>query len=226
MNPPILVLRPEPGATATAARIRAGGAAALVLPLFETVARDWTGPEPGAIDALLVTSAATLRHGGAGLAAYRGLPLVAVGAATAAAARAAGFARVEAAGGDAAAAVALLERMGARTVFHPGGRQRTAVATGLRLIGATVYEAVALPPPPALARPPAGAVALVHSARAGAALAAAVADRGALSVAAISDAALEAAGGGWARAAAAERPDDAALVALGIALVRGRTTVR
>jgi uroporphyrinogen-III synthase len=60
----------------------------------------------------------------------------------------------------------------------------------------------------------AGALALVHSPRAGALLARLVADRDAVAVAAISDAASDAAGEGWRAKAVAAAPSDEALLEL------------
>ena len=71
---------------------------------------------------------------------------------------------------------------------------------------------------PLLRLPLAGTVALVHSPRAGARLAALLPDRADVRLAAISAAAAEAAGDGWAAVAVAPTPDDAALVATGLSL--------
>ncbi|MFC6911620.1 uroporphyrinogen-III synthase [Novosphingobium lubricantis] len=88
---PLIVIRPEPGNAATLAAARAAGITAIAAPLFAIAPVDWTVPE-AAFDAILVGSANVFRHGGPGLAALRTLPVIAVGEATAAAARAAGFA--------------------------------------------------------------------------------------------------------------------------------------
>ena len=70
----------------------------------------------------------------------------------------------------------------------------------------------------ALAEPDLGAVgdsvALIHSPRAGRRLAELVEDRRTIAIAAISDAAAEAAGDGWQIVEAAEKPADEALLAL------------
>ena len=85
MTATLLVLRPEPGASATAARIAARGVDAVVSPLFEVRPLPWEAPPPEDFDALLLTSAQAARHGGTALGQYHSLPLYAVGAATAAA---------------------------------------------------------------------------------------------------------------------------------------------
>ncbi|NJC34845.1 uroporphyrinogen-III synthase [Sphingomonas jejuensis] len=219
---PILVLRPQPGADATAARIRARGLPVVVTPLFARVPLAWTPPPPDAVDHLLVTSAAVFDHGGAGLAAFRQLPLVAVGGATAAAARAAGFTHVAfMEGGDVHAAAALLARRGARRVLHLAGADRMeADVPDATVMPIAVYASRPAPPPDSFTRALVGpAIALVHSARAGARLGALVTDRDHLSIVAISAAAARAAGDGWRAVSVAAAPTDAAMVEQAAALV-------
>ena len=99
----LAVLRPEPGNSATAARIVAAGFDAVRLPLFAVEPLAWTAPDPGEYDALLLTSANAVRHAGTALDRLRGVPVVAVGQATANAARAAGLTVAITGDGDAAA---------------------------------------------------------------------------------------------------------------------------
>lgn len=203
----VLVLRPEPGAGATAAAARAIGLAAVAAPLFTVRAIAWQLPEEP-FDAVLLTSASAARLGGPGLAALTHLPAYAVGTATAAAARAAGFTEVIAGESDVEAVVA---RAGGRRLLHLAGREhRPGGAAATRI----VYAADAADALPAAARAALPeAVALLHSARAAALFAALAGPREGLSVAAISPAAAEAAGRGWGRIAVADRPADAALLA-------------
>ena len=84
----VIVLRPEPGASETVARARELGLDAVAIPLFEVEAVEWTAPEAGGFDGLLLTSANAIRHGGDQLQSLRGLPVYAVGKATSEAARA------------------------------------------------------------------------------------------------------------------------------------------
>lgn len=93
----VLVVRPEPGSTRTLARLHALGVDAAAFPLFATVPVPWDAPDPAAHDALLITSANAVRHAGPTLAALAHLPVIAVGAQTAEAARGAGL---SAAAGD------------------------------------------------------------------------------------------------------------------------------
>ena len=83
MSRPIVVLRPEPGNRVTAAAIEGRGLRAIRLPLFAVQPVAWQAPDPAGFDALLLTSANAVRHGGAGLARLLSLPVFAVGEATA-----------------------------------------------------------------------------------------------------------------------------------------------
>lgn len=89
---PVVVIRPEPGNAATVAAARALGLKALAFPLFEMAACAWDSPDPAPYQALLAGSANVFRLGGKGLSRLVALPVHAVGAVTAQAARGAGFA--------------------------------------------------------------------------------------------------------------------------------------
>jgi uroporphyrinogen-III synthase len=107
----LLVTRPEPEATDLAGRLTGLGHEVLVQPLMRIL----FAPEPGALDrpaAIAVTSRNGVRALSAWRAArqWRAVPVYAVGAATGAAARAAGFAGVHVARGDAAALAEFIRR--------------------------------------------------------------------------------------------------------------------
>jgi len=218
---PLLVLRPEPGARRTLARAAALGLRARAVPLFEIVALAWDAPDPAAFDALLLTSANAVRQAGAALARYQGLPVHAVGAATAAAARAAGFGDVRTGPGDVRALLAGLAPP--LRLLHPCGEdRRDAAANGITITPVPVYAARESDPvglAAALAEEP---VVLLHSPRAAARFAALVEDRAGLTLVAISAAAADAAGGGWRQVAIAERPSDEALLAIAARLCEDR----
>lgn len=223
----VLVLRPEPGASATAARARALGLKAVTAPLFELRALAWEPPDVAGIDAVLLTSANAVRLGGPALRAFAGLPCHAVGEATAAAALEAGFRDVRTGPGDGAAALA--EVAGAR-VLHPCGQDHLPLEReGVTIDRRTVYSADALEALPLEARDALGrgAIALVHSPRAGALLGPLVdsfgTKRAAVSIAAISPAAAAAAGSGWRSVASADRPRDEALLELALHLCKTRS---
>lgn len=205
----LLVLRPEPGNRATVERARAMGLDPLPCPLFAVEVVAWDAPDPHAYDFILFTSANALRHGGAGLAALTRLPALAVGAATAEAARAAGFAVART--GDRGADALLDALPGEQRLLHLAGADHHRAGGRHWVDTKIVYRSVAIEGPDI----PAGVmVALVHSPRAGARLAELVRDRAAVAIAAISAAAAAACGGGWADLAVADQPSDAALLAL------------
>jgi uroporphyrinogen-III synthase len=218
MSRAIAVLRPEPGNAATTAAIEALGLTAIRLPLFEVHAIDWTPPDVARFDALLLTSANTPRHAGPELAALRGLPVHAVGDATATAARDAGLKVVAVGDRDGAALVAAAAASGVQRALLLGGRDRAVQEHPIIAKAIAVYAsepvAVALEALDQLG----GSVVLLHSARAARRVADLIdragIDRRTVRLAAISEAAAGAAGGDWARIAAAPSPDDAALIAL------------
>lgn len=199
----LLILRPEPGASASVARARAMGIEALACPLFEVVPVPWT-VVPDDYDGIVATSANAFRHGGVGLDALRALPVHAVGEATAKAAREAGFSFASVGDGGAAAMALPPGRW-----LHLAGRDHVRVPGTTAVV---VYESRALDPAPL--PDVAGMVIAVHSARAGARLAELASDRASASIVAISAAAAEACGPGWAEVAVADVPREAAVLAL------------
>lgn len=213
----VAVLRPEPGNGRTAERARARGLRVLARPLFEVRPVTWTPPDPARYDALLLTSAAALRHAGPGLAALTGLPVVAVGPKTAAAARRAGLGVAVTGEAGAEQALALARARGLGRLLHLAGRERMPDAPGVQPL--PVYASEELPIETGWTRMLAeGWTALIHSPRAAARLAALVdrdrTPRAGVAIAALSPAILAAAGEGWRSAAAASRPSDEALLDL------------
>lgn len=212
----VVVLRPEPGATATLARAEAAGIAAIAIPLFEVAPVAWAVSDAGDYDALLLTSANAARHGGAGLVALRELPAYCVGEATAAAAREAGLNVVGTGVSDANGLLAQVPR-GLRLLRLTG-------ADYLAIDGVShvvVYDSQAIDPPPSLDAV-AGNVAMVHSPRAGQRLAELVEARGDIAIAAISAAAADACGDGWRDVRSIAKPIDGALLALAAELCQDR----
>lgn len=218
---PLIVTRPEPGNAATVARARALGFDVRAIPLFAARPLEWTAPDADDFDALLLTSAAAARLAGPGLAALAALPAYAVGAATAAAAAAAGLTVARTGAADAQWLLGEMTSQKIRRILWLCGRERSALDFGDAVITALPCYAVdPVDPPPAwkdlLGAP---AILLAHSARAAARIAAlAGADRAHLSLVAISPAAAAAAGEGWREVAAADQPDDAAMLAQASAL--------
>lgn len=179
----VLVTRPKPGATATAEKLAALGFEPVILPLTRIVRL--APPIPtGAYDAVVATSANALRHAPTDLlGSLADKPIFTVGDATAAAARAAGFARIEHAGGTAADLAELIASRlprGARILYLAGRIRTESFEEALQDAGYAVeivetYDAVAIEPDTETLsrlreRPPHAA--LVYSARAGELLAA------------------------------------------------------
>ncbi|HEX2762667.1 MAG TPA: uroporphyrinogen-III synthase [Allosphingosinicella sp.] len=218
----LLVLRPEPGASETAARASEVGLEVVVAPLFSITPVAAEPVDPANYDAVLLTSANGARFAPGGL---TGLRCFAVGEATAAAARAAGFAEVETGPSDGEAALEAVASSGARRVLHLCGRHHKLLShPEVRLDRRIVYASDPVAPPPRISGP---AVALVHSPRAGARLTEIAEDKGSILIAAISEAAAAAAGDGWRVKAVAGRPRDAALLELAVQLCNhGRVTAR
>jgi uroporphyrinogen-III synthase len=187
-------------------------------------------PPPEPPDALLITSAQTLRF--AGLAdSLRALPVFAVGARTAAAVRRAGLTLAATGTSNGSAALALAAAAGHRRILHLRGADSAALAVppGIRLEECVVYRAELAPslPPEIELRLRAGpglGVAL-FSPRSAAHFAALVDGaeiaRDHLGIAVISGNAAAAAGAGWNAVMVADRPTMAAVFAAAARLWQG-----
>lgn len=140
--PRLLVTRPRPDADRTAERLRDIGITPVVSPLMRLAPLAADLPPPGEVAALALTSANAVRALdalGAG-ASYRHLPVFAIGPATAAAAREAGFEDVcIAAGTVAALAETIAERRTAGPVLYLAARYQSASLEALAApLGVTV----------------------------------------------------------------------------------------
>jgi uroporphyrinogen-III synthase len=211
----LVILRPEPGASATVESAKAMGLEALAMPLFKIEPVEWETPEAGGFDGLLLTSANAVRQAGDKLQSLRGLPVYAVGEATANAARDAGF---DIASTGNAGLERLLDSIESdMKLLHLCGEHRTAVEAKQAIAAVPVYQSAELPPPADFAEI-AGQTVAVHSPRAAKRLAELVdqaeLDRATIRIAAISTAAASAAGAGWEACEAADSPTDRALLAL------------
>jgi len=211
----VIVLRPEPGASETVNRVKARGLDALALPLFAIEPIKWSAPEPGAFDALLLTSANALRFGAEQLASLRGLPVHAVGKATAEAARDAGF--DIASSGDAGIERLLGSLEADLKLLHLCGEDRTEAEARQDITAVPVYRSRMIEPAPDVGVAK-GQIVLVHSQRATRRFAELVSQQEVnpsdITVVAISDAAGAAAGTGWKRIETVDHPTDDALLAL------------
>jgi uroporphyrinogen-III synthase len=153
--PRALVTRPAPLAARTARRLQETGFEAIVLPLSETKAIA-VDPSliPAAAGSIAVTSANALLNAPGGLIrGLAGIPCHAVGRATGATARAAGFRSVIEGPGDAAGLARLLATSGgAAPVVYLCGRVRrpdfeaTLAAAGTGVIAVETYDTVSIRP--------------------------------------------------------------------------------
>lgn len=207
----VVVLRPEPGATETVRKARERGLDAVAVPLFEIEPVAWELPDVGGFDALLLTSANAVRHGGQGLVRLRDLPVHAVGEATAHAAREAGFAVASTGNCGVDALLNSLQR--GLKLLHLCGEDRKVPANVPQEIASLVVYCAKEEPVPDVSAVE-GCVALIHSPRAGRRFAELIENRSSTVIAAISPTAAEAVGSGWAAVEAAESPNDDALLAL------------
>lgn len=164
----VLITRPLPDGEATAARVAARGFRPLLAPML-TIRTHPIGPE--ALPAGLVAIALTSGNAIPGLpAALHPLPLFAVGDATAAKARAAGFAAVASAAADAAALATLLARAAplGPLLLAVGEGQGAALEQTLRAQGREVHCRVLYTAEPATSLPAEAVAALrggsVHAA--------------------------------------------------------------
>jgi uroporphyrinogen-III synthase len=157
----VLVTRPEPGASDTADRLSILDLVPVVAPLLTIRGRQTRLPPSGEIQAILATSgnavaALPLSH--------RGMPLLTVGDATAERARAAGFARVHSANGDAldlaAQAAQMLSPSNGPVLLVCGRGQGKALADALRAHGFRVARRIVYAAEKVAALPEAAAAAL------------------------------------------------------------------
>ena len=165
----VLIVRAAEDAPRTAARLAAAGHQAIVAPVLTIRALDFVLPA-GDFDAVLATSAHAFQQVGR-LSETTRLPLFVVGARTAEAAAAAGFAAARVVAGNAGElAPAILNDMrpGAR-VLYLAGRDRKpdlevalAGRCALTIIETYAADAAAALPPEAVAAIASGAVAVLH----------------------------------------------------------------
>jgi len=209
----LFVFRPEPAASRTIERAKALGLDVASIPLFEVEPLKWACPDPAGFDALLLTSANAVNSAGEQMEQLRPLPVYAVGEATALAAEVAGFGVAATGRGG---VEQLLETVPAEVrLLHLCGEDRAPTESAQSVSRVTVYRARALTSPSRLDSLK-GQVAALHSPRAARRLAEAVRpqDRASIRIAAISEAAAQAAGHGWEEVRSAAEPTDSALLAV------------
>jgi len=221
---PVITIRAEPGASAT---IKAGwtrggpeGLAIAAHPLWEIAPVPWAAPDPASVDGLLIGSANALRHAGPQLSAFAAHPVHAVGQATGALAAAMGHRIASVGTGGLQAVLGGLGDAPLRLLRLTGEVHLPLVpARHVMLVTRIVYSARPLPMPAALADLlHARALVLLHSAEAARHFAAECDRLGAarerIMLAALGPRIAALAGTGWADCRSADRPDEAALLAL------------
>ena len=234
----LLILRAEPGASATLFAAKARGIAAASHPIFKAEPLAWTPVEPEPFDAILGGSANAFRHGGEGLARLRDLPVYAVGEKTAEAAIKAGFAIAEVGSGG---LQKLLDRLGPKPLsfLRLAGEERVdlTVPPHISLTDRVIYRMQRLPVSAELKRA-LGEQALseqvigksplvaLHSAAAARAFCdiceELAAPRDAISLIALGPRIAYAAGQGWKNLHISDAPNDTALLSLAAALCEER----
>ncbi|ATE63790.1 uroporphyrinogen-III synthase [Rhizorhabdus dicambivorans] len=218
---PLLILRPEPGASMTAKRAFDEGWRPVVSPIFRIEPIAWGSPPAEDYEALFVTSANAVRQAGQAIGAYADMPAYAVGDATARALKAAGFADIRTGRGDAAVMLEAAAENGVKTALHLAGEDYRDVGhEAITIDRRIVYRSAAidlLGGKAVTALRESGCVVLLHSGRAAEhfvrLLETVRIPRGRIRIAALAPAVLTAAGEGWRRSIAAHKPDDAALLA-------------
>ncbi len=218
---PVLVIRPEPGNTATCRALGEAGLEAIAAPLFRYRPVDWSLPDDLAFTGLLAGSAAVFARGGPALAGLREIPVHAVGAATARAAEAAGFA-VAACGSGGLQTIAATLPPGRYLRLSGEAHVALSPQAGAHVIDRIVYTVDTLPLPAPIAARLAGepALVLLHSAEAARHWCTECArlnlPRHALSIAALAPRIASAAGPDWKSIGIAPFPDDDALLSLAL----------
>ncbi len=216
----LLIIRPLPGADVTAVKAVELGFTPIVLSLFAVTQAAWMAPDPQAHDALLITSANAIRQGGSGLSKLRSLPVYAVGAASAAAAKAEGFTVVKSGESAGAQILQQAEADNHRRILWLSGEHtgRLNPPQGMQIDRRIVYKSAALLAPKefvqTLQQP--DIIAALHSPRAARHFASqcdlGAVDRRNVMIAALSSSVAEAAGDGWRMTTIAAKPNDAALL--------------
>ncbi|QTD54479.1 uroporphyrinogen-III synthase [Parasphingorhabdus cellanae] len=220
MKRSLVILRPIDSARETENRAEKLGLSVIADPLFIIEPMEWTAPPAGQFDALMLTSANAVKYGGDMLSQYVQLPVLAVGDATAMAARQAGFTVTDIGNGG---AEDLLQSLGPdrypRILRLTGKDHVKTAASPQKLTLRRVYQAAALPlgesAQTALQQ---GHVVLLYSVRAAKILNDEMdrlqLERSNNDIVALSPAIAEAAGSRWKSVQAAEQPTDDALLSL------------
>jgi len=216
----IFAIRPEPGLTSTITAGVGKGIAIIGHALSRVEPRGWTLPNLGGIDGLLVGSANAIRQAGNKLEALQGLPVLAVGQATADCAKDAGLSVEQVGKGG---LQQLLDDLPSkpRHLLRLAGEDHVALdrPANINLTTRIAYRMQPIAMEADFANLlMSEAIVLLHSASAAAHFASECnrmeIARGQITLAALGPRILESVGLGWRKKRAAETPDDDALLAL------------
>lgn len=221
MSRTLYIFRPEPGLRVTLETARAQGIEAQGCPLFQVKPVTWTVPDRDDYDALLVGSSNVFRHGGSGLDRLAGLPVYAVGEATAEGAKEKGFIVAQVGKGG---LQALLDKIGGRELdfLRLAGEAMVELTppAGISIDTRIVYRTKPLDLTEDIAAKlgAKGGVATLHSGEAARRLYSECErmgiDRGRISIAALGPRIAELAGEGWQEVRTSKQPLDAELLVL------------
>lgn len=217
---PLVIVRPEPGASATVAAAVNLGLVASAHPIFTVRPLPWTPVPRTDIDAVILGSANAVRHGGATLDSLRGMPAYCVGQTTAIAAASRGFQVVQTGRGGLQQVLGSLAFEHRRLLRLAGtSRVPLTLPDGVTMQTREVYATDPLSMDETLQRTlQAPAVVMLHSGEAAGHFniictqAAIVRSR--IRLATIGPRVAAMAGAGWGRIETAPEPSDAALLAL------------
>lgn len=216
----LLIIRPQPGADATAQRFRAAGHDPLVAPLFEIRPVEPLIQTLRGYDSILLTSGNAVRAAIYLLQNAGDMPLYAVGSATARAMEHSGLRPFKTGASGVDALVQVAAQDGHKRILWLAGEDHSPVSvpSGVQLDVQTVYQSVALPIPHDFGQMvKASDMVILHSSRAAQHFAEYLDSvsiaRSEVALATFSDGIAGHAGGGWAACVVATTPNDAALLA-------------
>ena len=142
----LILLRPTEGAEQSAIIAREKGFDPIIAPATKINVLDWDAPPAQGFDAIMITSANALRHGGKAIHQYKHLPLYAVGKATAKLAEEMGFTIAAIGKGGAKALWPLIKQSDAKNIVRFVGRDYVHIYDEhIQICTIMVYEARALP---------------------------------------------------------------------------------
>lgn len=215
----ILVIRPQPGADATAKRIRATGLEPVVIPLFAIEPLAAPSFVSSEFDAMLLTSGNAVRAAKKAVLSCGGLPIYAVGSVTAAALEHIGVQADYAGDEGVDRLLTVAERCGHKRLLWLAGEDHSdpELPENIELAVIIVYRSAPLPPRPDFARIVSECDAvMLHSARAAAHFAQLCDEleipRQLVRIAAFSRTVADNAGQGWADIIVAPAPNDTLLL--------------